>query len=60
MIVLIGMQKGIEQGMQKGIQETQIETARRMLEDGGLSLEKIARFSNLSIEIVKQLAENQI
>lgn len=55
-----GMQKGIQQGMQKGIQETQIETARRMLEDGGLSLEKIARFSNLSIEIVKQLAENQI
>ena len=36
--------------------ETNIETAKRMLIDGELSLDRIAKFSNLPIEVVEKLA----
>ncbi len=36
--------------------EANIETAKRMLIDGELSLDRIAKFSNLSIEVVEELA----
>lgn len=40
-------------------QKIRIENARKMLEDGSVSLEKIAEFSGLSIEKVRELAGNQ-
>lgn len=39
--------------------DVRIENARKMLEDGSLSLEKIAEFSGLTIEKVRELAGNQ-
>ncbi len=36
--------------------EANIKTAKRMLIDGELSLDRIAKFSNLSIEVVEELA----
>ena len=47
-----------QEGIQEGIQDEKIETAKRMLEDGTLPLDKIAKFSNLPIEVVKHLADN--
>ena len=38
------------------VYEANIETAKRMLIDGELSLDRIAKFSNLSIEVVEELA----
>ena len=37
--------------------EANIETAKRMLIDGELSLDRIAKFSNLPIEVVEKLAK---
>ncbi len=38
------------------VYEANIETAKRMLIDGELSLDRIAKFSNLPIEVVEELA----
>ena len=38
-------------------EETQIEVAKEMLKEGSLPVEKIAQFSKLPLETVKQLAE---
>ena len=40
--------------------ETKKEMALRMLQDGELSIDKIARYSGLKAEEVRQLAEIQI
>ena len=47
--------RAVNEGLQEGRMESNRATARRMLLDGGLSLEKIAEFSGLSIEEVKKL-----
>ncbi len=39
--------------------KTRIENAKKMLDDGSLSLEKIAEFSGLSIDKVRELAGNK-
>lgn len=39
--------------------EVRIETARKMISDGELSLEKIADYSGLSLEKVRELAGNK-
>ena len=50
--------EGLQKGLQKGLQEANLETAKRMLADGTLPIEKIAEFSNLPLETVKRLAES--
>lgn len=40
--------------------EERVESALEMLKDGTLSLEKIAQYSHLSLETVKQLAEKKL
>ena len=53
------MCRAIEDMLNRTVKEIRLESnraaARRMLLDGGLSLEKIAEFSGLSIEEVKKL-----
>ena len=36
--------------------DEKIETAKRMLNDGALSVDKVAEFSNLPIEVIERLA----
>ena len=38
---------------------TKIETAKRMLEDGTFSMDKIAKFANLPIEVIQEIADLQ-
>ena len=40
-------------------EEERVESALEMLKDGTLSLEKIAQYSHLPLETVKQLAEQK-
>ena len=50
----------VHEATQKATQEARfnekIETAKRMLNDGALSLDKVAEFSNLPIEVIERLA----
>ena len=46
-------QEGVEEGIEQGC----MDTARRMLQDGVLPLEKIALYSGLPLEEVRKLAE---
>lgn len=41
-------------------EEERVESALEMLKDGTLPLEKIAQYSHLSLETVKQLAEKNL
>ena len=54
------LQEGLEEGMKVGRKESAVETAKRMLADGHLSLEKIAEFTGLNLDEVEKLqtAEN--
>ena len=54
-----GIKQGIHQGKSQGINENKKETALRMLQDGELSIEKIAKYSGLKVSEVQQLAELQ-
>ncbi len=49
-----GRQEGRKEGRQEGIQQTQIETARRLLQMG-LDIKSIAQATELSIEQINQL-----
>lgn len=49
-----GMKQGLQQGIQQGISQNRIEIAKRMLEDG-LPVQKIAEYTNLSVEEIKKL-----
>lgn len=42
-------------GREEGIKENALNTARRMLEDGKLTIDKIAEYVGLSPEEVKRL-----
>lgn len=46
---------GREEGIKEGIKENALNTARRMLEDGKLTIDKIAEYVGLSPEEVKRL-----
>lgn len=48
-------EQGIEQGIEKGIEKEKMESAMRMIEDGGLPLEKVAVYSGLTLEQVLEL-----
>ena len=50
------LNQGISQGINQGISQNQRETALRMLQDGELPIDKIAKYSGLGIEDVEQLA----
>ncbi len=55
------IQEGIEIGKKEGKKENQIETARLMLSDGTVALDKIAKFAGLSFdEIIRLKAEQRI
>ena len=43
----------------EAVEKDRIENAKKMINDGSLSLEKIAEFSGLSIEKVRELAGNK-
>ena len=40
-------------------EKVEIETAKKMINDGALSFEKIAEYSGLSLEKVRELAGNK-
>jgi len=46
----------LNQGKNQGISQNQRETALRMLQDGELLIDKIAKYSGLRVEDVEQLA----
>ena len=54
-----GIKQGISQGIKQGVNETKKKTALIMLQDGELSIEKIAKYTGLEIAEVEQLAETQ-
>ena len=51
-----GIQQGIEQGIEQGAEQTKIETAKNFLKEG-LSVEQIARCTDLPLEKVQELAK---
>ena len=58
---MCNLSKGVEQkGIEKGRKESMIEIAKTMLADGMLPLEKIAEYSNLSLDEVIALKTNKM
>ena len=54
------MDDAASEGMQLGMQGERIATAKRMLDEGGLSVEFIARIASLSVEEVQALTESAV
>lgn len=52
--------EGMQQGVQQGMRDERIVIAKRMLEEGTLSIEFIAKMLNISAEKVKTLAEEKV
>lgn len=52
------MKSYVESERHDARQDEKIEAAKRMLEDGILSVDRIAQYSGLSIEVVKRLVDN--
>ena len=50
----IGMKEGMEKGMEKGMNQKALEIAKNMLAMG-LSAEQVAKATQLSLEIIKNL-----
>ena len=50
-------QEKYEEGMKYGMERGNIQSAKRMIEDGELSLEKIALYSDLTTEQVLELEQ---
>lgn len=48
-------EQGMEQGLERGIEQEKIDSAKRMIEGGDLPLEKIATYSGLTLEQVREL-----
>ena len=48
-------QEKYEQGIEQGIEKEKMESAMRMIGDGGLPLEKVAVYSGLTLEQVLEL-----
>ena len=53
----IGLQEGLEQGLSQGAERKAIETAKNMIHKN-IPLETIAECTSLSLEMVKELANN--
>ena len=58
MMVLYDEQEVMKSYVESEVYDAMVETAKRMLEDGTLSIDKIAQISGLSIEVVTHLAES--
>lgn len=54
------MKPEMDAALAKNTDEVQEGIAQNMLKDGTIPIEKIAEFSNLSVERVKELAEKNI
>ena len=50
-----GMEKGMKEGMEKGMNQKALEIAKNMLAMG-LSAEQVAKATQLSLEIIKNLS----
>jgi hypothetical protein len=50
------MRSYVESERYEAKRDEKIETAKRMLNDGALSMDKVAEFSNLPIEVIEKLA----
>lgn len=50
------MRSYVESERYEAKRDEKIETAKRMLNDGALSIDKVAEFSNLPIEVIEKLA----
>lgn len=48
------------ESLKEGIKKGAINTAKKMLADGTITLEKIAEFAGLSIDEVKKIKADQI
>ena len=53
-----GLQVGIQQGIERGAYETKLETAKAMFLDK-VPIETIAKYTNLPLETVQELAQTQ-
>lgn len=51
--------ESLQEGIKEGIKEGSIRTARNMLADGALPLEKIAEYAGLPLDEVKKLKAEQ-
>lgn len=51
--------EGKLEGKMEGKMEAKIESAQAMLRDGSLPIEKIAEFTGLSVEKIRELAGNR-
>ena len=51
-----GWEKGRKEGRKEGRREGKLELALEMLKDG-MALEKVAKYSKLSLSIIKELAK---
>jgi len=52
-----GMEKGMKEGMEKGMNQKALEIAKNMLAMG-LSAEQVAKATQLSLEIIKNLSNS--
>ena len=53
------MRSYVQSEKYEAVEEAAKETAKRMLEDGTLPIDKVAKFANLPIEVVKEMASLQ-
>ena len=56
--ISIGMERGLEQGLEQGAYQNKLETAKLLL-DYGDSPEKVARCTNLPLDVVQGLAQTK-
>ncbi|MEY8331385.1 hypothetical protein AALB81_19045 [Lachnospiraceae bacterium 48-33] len=56
MMVLYDNEEIMRSYVESEVYEANIKTAKRMLIDGELSLDRIAKFSDLPIQVVEELA----
>ena len=57
--IVVGIEVGKKEGIEVGKKEGALNAARLMLQDGTLSLEKIAAFAGLPYDEVKAIADNK-
>ncbi len=55
-----GIREGIREGIQTGMKMNQLENAKKMLEEGELPEEKVAKYSGLPLDEVKRLAKERM
>ncbi|MBO5731793.1 MAG: hypothetical protein J6R67_11380, partial [Treponema sp.] len=56
--ISIGLERGLEQGLERGAYKTKLETAKNLLAMG-LSPEQVTQGTNLPLDVVQGLIQNQ-